>query len=544
MIKSYYKYAEDIVSGRIVSGQLMIKSCQRFLDDLKRKDLIFREDKVDRAISFMQMFRHFKGKHSGQQFILEPWQTFIVANLLGFYWLDGHRRFTNGYLQVARKAGKTAFAAALCLYYLCADGEDGAEVDLCANSREQAKLAYEFCYYFSKQLDPNGKELRPYRDRIFMDVNASKLLTFASDVTRIDGFNSSMALVDEFHSAKNQQLRDLMKSSQGMRKNPMLLTITTSGFDKTLPCYQLRCTCVDILNGLKTDDSMFVAIYELDAEDDWTDSNNFIKSNPNLGVTVTEKYLKEQITSAINNPSDAVSVMTKNLNMWCDSSEVWIPENNLAKCIKKFDIEEIFKGEYAYVGVDLAAVSDLTVVSYAAKKDDIIYFFSDFYLPEDTVKTSPNKDLYREWIKGGWLKVTPGNVTDYEYITKDIKKNNELMNIWQINYDRWNSVQWAISAENEHGLPLYPYSQTCGSFNQGTREMERLILSEKVVIYPNPIVSYCFRNVKLRRDGNDNIKPDKKGAQIKKIDAVISMIEALAGVIQNTTGYFKSYAIT
>ncbi len=136
-MKSYYKYVDDVLSKKVTAGENIKLACQRFKDDLKRDDLEFRESVVDRAISFIGIFKHFKGSSSNKPFKLEDWQAFIIANIVGWYWkADGNRRFTSSYIEVARKNGKTALAAALCLYFLIADGEDGAEVDLAANSKE------------------------------------------------------------------------------------------------------------------------------------------------------------------------------------------------------------------------------------------------------------------------------------------------------------------------------------------------------------------------------------------------------------------------
>ena len=136
-MKPYYRYANEITEGKIVCGDSIRLACSRFLNDLNRPDLEFKEAVVDRAISFISTLKHFAGKSSGKNFVLEDWQQFIIANILGFYWKDsGERRFTSSYIEVSRKNGKTALAAALCLYYLIADGEDGAEVDLAANSKD------------------------------------------------------------------------------------------------------------------------------------------------------------------------------------------------------------------------------------------------------------------------------------------------------------------------------------------------------------------------------------------------------------------------
>ena len=148
--EEYYKYAIDVTRGVVVAGNLIKLACQRFLDDLNDDRFEFRKDRVDRCLNFIKTLKHFRSKSSGQSFVLESWQQFLVANLQGFYYAGTNdRRYTTAYVEIARKQGKTALAAALCLYYLIADGEDGAEVDLAANSREQANIAFDFCYQFA-----------------------------------------------------------------------------------------------------------------------------------------------------------------------------------------------------------------------------------------------------------------------------------------------------------------------------------------------------------------------------------------------------------
>lgn len=524
-MKGYYHYVEDVLNGKIVVGELIKLACQRFKDDLQRQDIYFNESIVDKAINFIGTLKHFMGKSSGKHFKLENWQQFIIANIVGWYWTDGNtRRFTSSYIEVSRKNGKTALAAALCLYYLIADGEDGAEVDLAANSKEQAKIAFEFCSSFSKQLDPKGKYLKPYRDNVQFALNNSKLKVFAADDSKLDGFNASFGLIDEYHAAKNSKVRDVIKSSMGMRNNPHLCTITTAGFDKTLPCYKLRSTSIEILNKLKTDDSMFIAIYSLDDKDDWTDKDNWVKCTPNLNVTVTSKYIKEQVQSAINNPSEEVGVKTKTLNLWCDVADVWLPESYIVKASKDIHLED-FRDCECYIGVDLSATSDLTAVSYLIEKDNIYYFKTDYYLPESALVDKPDRETYKLWKQQGLITITAGNVTDYDYITNDIVAASNILNIQKIGYDKWNATQWAIHA-TEIGLPLEEYPQTMGNFNRPTKELERLILSGNTVIDNNEITRWCFRNVELKSDYNGNVKPNK-GIKSKKIDGVIAIIQAL-----------------
>ena len=533
-MKGYYRYVEDVASGKVIVGGNIKLAIQRFQMDLQREELEFREDVVDGAIDFISTLKHFTGKSSGQNFILEDWQAFIVANIVGWYWKGtDNRRYSSSYIEISRKQGKTALAAALCLYFLIADGEDGAEVDLAANSKEQAKIAFSFCSTFTKQLDPKAKYLKAYRDSILLDANNSKLKVFAADDSKLDGFNASFGLIDEYHSAKNSKVRDVIKSSMGMRQNPHLCTITTAGFDKTLPCYKLRSTAIDILNGLKEDDSMFIAIYCLDEDDEWMDEKNWVKCSPNLDVTVTSKYIREQVQSAINNPSEEVGVKTKTLNLWCDSAKVWLPETYIIKASKNVDLQNL-KDYPCYVGVDLASTSDLTAVSYLVVKDDKYYFRTDYYLPESALREKADRELYKYWKQMGLLKITDGNVTDYDYITNDLMTNSNIVNIQKVGYDKYNSTQWAITA-TDLGLPLEEYPQTLGNFNKPTREMERLLLSGKAVIDNNEITRWCFKNVTLKSDYNGNVKPNKS-INAKKIDGAISMIQAL-GMYLDTPHY-------
>lgn len=284
----------------------------------------------------------------------------------------------------------------MCLYFLIADGEEGAEVLLAANSKDQAKISFEMCSKFCKGFDPKSKYLTAYRADILFPMTNSKLKVLAADDSKLDGFNASFGLLDEYHAARTSKVRDVIKSSMGMRQNPHLCTITTAGFDKSLPCYQLRSVSLEVLNGLKSDDELFIAIYSLDPDDDWQCPDNWVKSNPNIEITVTEKYIRSQVQSAKNNPAEETPVKTKTLNVWCDSSNVWIPEDYIMKCTSTVDLES-FKDCNCYIGVDLAATSDLTAVAFLILKEDHYYYKVHYYLPESALIEKPDKELYKVW---------------------------------------------------------------------------------------------------------------------------------------------------
>lgn len=521
-----FQYAEDVLDGSILACQYVKQACQRFLDDLQREDLELKNERAERVISFIQDLTHSAGKHAGKPFILEPWEAFIVVNLYGFFWkATGRRRFRNAYIEMARKQGKSALVDALGLYHLSYDDAGAAEVLLAANSKEQATEVYKIAKRFVKILDPEATVFKPFRHDILFGEDESFFKVLASDDATLDSYNCNCGIIDEYHSAPNSRVRDVIKSSQGMWEDPMLITITSPGFDKSLPCYELRTTCTELLSKVKSDDSFFTIIYTLDDKDDWKDPAVWVKSNPNLGVTLHEDWLQQQVLGAMNNSSDEVGVRTKNLGQWMDTAQTWILDKYILDATAKVS-DDVFKGKELFVGVDLASNQDLTAVAYMVDRDGILYYKVEYYVPSESLQTRPDKDLYAQWVRTKSLTITPGNVTDYEYITSDILAMDKLGYIVRIAYDQYNATQWAINATNE-GLPLEPFSQAIGNFNKCTKEFERKIMQGSVVLDDNPINRYCLRNVVLRMDVNGNVKPDKKQEK-KKIDGVIAMLQALA----------------
>lgn len=523
--KKYIQYAEDVLSGKIVTGHYIKLAAERFFRLMYDGRYEFREDKVEQVCEFISIIHHYTGKHAGKPFILEAWQEWIVASMYGFYLKGTNERLVqSAYIEMARKQGKSAFASALCLYHLIADGEMNAEVYMAANSKDQAKVSFNMASNFSKMLDPGKEFLDPYRDTIKYERTLSFLKVLAADSSKLDGPNASMYLIDEYHAAKNSGVKDVLQSSQGMRENPMAVIITTAGFDRLGVCYQYREMCTEVVSGLKEDDTLFIAIYCLDKEDDWKDEAVWVKSNPNLGVTVQTKYLKTQVRKAINTPSDEVGIKTKNLNIWCDAEKTWIKDDYILSASANVNLEE-YNGLDCFIGVDLSSTSDLTSFSVMIPSTEKMVWKTFYFLPEAALTEKRFKELYGEWARQGALCITPGNVVDYDFILNKIMEIGQILNIVTIGYDSWNATQFVINC-TEKGLPMEPYSQSIGNFNKPTKELERLMLSGVAVIDNNIITRHCFRNVVMARDKNGNTKPSKQYEE-KKIDGVIAMIEAL-----------------
>lgn len=535
----YTDYANKVINNEIVACELIKLACKRYLSFFGRDDMYFDTKAVDKVVNFIAKLRHSTGAHANKPFILSDWQYWIVCNLYGFKWKKNGTRVTRtAYIEIGRKNGKSSLMAALALYHLVADNEQNAQVIFAANSAKQASLCFEMSYNFCGSIDRKGKFFKRFRDTIKFPTTKSKLEIVSADASRLDGLNASFFICDELHEAVNGKVWNVLESSQGMRQQPLAIAITTAGFNRSSFCYSMRSNCIEILNNKKDDDSTFTAIYTVDKNDDpFTENEDIMKkANPNLNVTVQKDYLVNQIRKAKNNPTLQTNVLTKLFNCWISSSEEWISSDYIIKSSEVFDYKTFSDDYVAYLGVDLGATSDLTSVSVMIPTSDKIYFRNYYFIPSTQLQENSNRELYNLWVRQGFLTVTSGNVTDYDYILRTILKLNDEITISSIAYDQWNATQWAISA-TEAGLNLQPYSMSIGSLNRPTKELARLILSNKVVIYNNPIDRFCFQNVVIKRDYNDNERPTKECRE-NKIDGVLSMIMSLGGYL--TTEHYDT----
>ena len=551
--KIYIQYAKDVINHRIVACENIILACKRFLSWFSRDDMYFDYEDVDAKIRFVGKMKHSTGTHNNKPFVLLPWQQWCFAGIYGWKWKETNLRVTENVLMfMARKNGKTALAAAIALVASIRDNENQPEIEFIANSAQQARIGFEATKNYAESLDPKKKVFKRYRNDIRIPRVKGLIQVLASDSMSLDGYNSSLFIIDEFHAAKDWSLYNVMKSSQGMREQPLSIIITTAGFLLAgYPCYEQRSVCIDILRGLKQDDTMFCALYEPDEKDDWQDESTWIKSNPSLGQTVRKQYLKNQVKDAKNNTSLEVGVKTKNFNIFCQSANTWIKDDYLKRVSKDIDLKlDDYKDQEAYMGVDLSAISDLTCTSVMLPPNpnrllypDKFIFKTYIYIPQEALDTSPNKELYKQWIKEGYAECTSGNVVDYDYILSQQKEISKDVMLYGVYYDSWNATQWAINAESQ-GLPLEPYSQSIGNFNKPTKFLEMLIKSNKCVIDNNIAVRWCFGNVELKIDYNENCKPVKAGQdKTKKIDPVISMLQALGGYFNKNNYSPELFAI-
>ena len=529
--KLYIQYAQDVISGKILAGRLIKLSCQRYISWYDRDDIYFDYEIVDRMIRFVSRIKFKKGLLAGQPFKLLPFQQFIFANIFGWHYTnDPDRRVINNVLlMMARQTGKSYTAAAIALCIAFVDNLPAPTVDYIANSGKQAQIAFDHCKDQAASLDPMKRLFKTFRSSIRIPKTGASINVLSSDTSKLDG-RASYFVSDEIHENKNHEIWNILKTGQGSLKNPLAIGISTCGFHlgDEYPLYSFWKLNKNILEGNITDDSWFSAIFQLDDDDDWKDEKVWIKAIPSLGEAVDLDYIRKQIKTAIDNPANEVSIKTKNLNMWVQSSETWIPSEKIDAVTEHIELSQFDQdSSYSILGVDIAERSDLCCIgSLTDDGNGKLYFKIYPFISRTCLEQSANKEIYRTWIKQGYLTLIDEDSVDIDWVVKRILDLDKETSIGLVAYDPWHAKQLCIKCQKE-GIPMKPVQQSIGAFGEPTSELQQRIYDGKTVIFDdNPIIKWSFGNVLIKRDENENCKPVKSSPNAK-IDPIICFIQAL-----------------
>lgn len=542
-LKLVNSYCRDVLSGKRVAGRFEKLAVERHLSDLKKSKTksfpyYFDEAKALRAINFYHYCRHSKGKWAGKIIELSPWQMFIQASVYGWTHKEtGLRRFRTVYEEVARKNGKTTKLAATGLFGLLKDGEEGAEVYSAATKRDQAKIMHEEAKRMVRKSPALKKHVGVFRNNLHVLKTSSKFEPLGRDSDSADGLNVHYGLVDEIHAHKTREMWDVLETATGAREQPLMWTITTAGFNKNGIGYELRTYAVKILEGIVQDDTYFAIIFTIDEDegDDWHDEKVWPKANPNLGVSVSLDDLRRKAKKAMEMPSAMNNFKCKHLNIWTNAETLWMNMEEWEACGGKIS-ESLLRGRECYGGLDLASVSDIAafgLVFPPKVPGDRTVVLLRYYLPEDTVKERTEKAHvpYALWAEMGLLTLTPGNITDYNFIKRDIKALSKLYNIKEIAFDRWNSSQ-LVNDLLDDGANMVPFGQGFASMTAPMKELERLVLSHELNHGDDPVLKWMASNLVAKEDEAHNLKPDKKNSQ-EKIDGIVAILMGIGRILAN-----------
>ena len=529
-------YAERVVAGEILNCRWVVLACQRHLDDLVSSELDgypwrFDAGKAARAIRFVESLPHVKGRWAAKRELLrlEPWQRWLVGMVFG--WVrktDGNRRFLEAYIEVCRKNGKSALAAAIGLYCMVADGEFGAEVYSGATTEKQAWEVFRPARLMAQRCEP-------FRTHFEVEVNASNLLRL-EDFARFepligkpgDGASPHCAIVDEFHEHDTPDLYDTMQTGMGAREQPLMLVITTAGTNIAGPCYEKRIEVQRMLDGSVPADRLFGAIWTLDEGDDWTSPAVWRKANPNLGVSVSEDYLEAQVEQAKRQPSKQANVLCKHFNQWVGAKQAWLNMTQWRACGDSTLKREDFRADPCYVGLDLATRIDIAArIDLFVREIDGLrhyYAFPTFWLPEAALQ-GKNGAVYRGWASLGYIEVTDGEELDFSRVQAEILGLASDVSLVDLAYDPWQATQLS-QALREQGVNTIEYRNVVGNMSPPMREIEAAIAAGRFHHPDNPAFNWMAANVVAKSDAKENIFPRKELPE-KKIDGIVATIMAV-----------------
>jgi phage terminase large subunit-like protein len=526
------KYIKSVLSGEKLVCEYVRLAVKRHQNDLitaPERGLYFDKKAAEKVFAFFSLVNHCPDKTKWVSFQCQDWQAFIVYVAFGWKKANGSRRFNYVYTEIAKKNGKTTFAAIVATYLLFFDGENEAEVYCAATVEKQARL----CFDMTKRIIQKSPALAPPRSTILTKnisilSTASKMEPLGRDSDSIEGANPSGAIIDEYHVWKNNEVFDNLRSGAVNRRQPFFFIITTAGFDKTLPCFGYRSFCLDVLKGIKQQDDLFPIIFTIDEGDDWKDPANWFKANPNYLVSVRQDALSREFASALNDPRQEVNFKTKHLNLWVDAPEVWIKDEKILGCNYGTTDEDLI-GQQCYAGLDLASHVDINALALLFPNVNgraVAKFF--FWIPEAKVVEKQDRVDYRTWQRDGFINVTSGDVIDIDQMTSQLSTILQNYECLGLAYDPAKAYHGVIQNLQKEGLEeiLHEFSQGIRTMSEPTRMLEKLVTSNEIDLMHNPVIRWMFSNVQTWTDGNDNIKADK-GRSREKIDGVVALINAV-----------------
>lgn len=557
-MKRGIEYAEDIVSKKIISCELEYLSCKRFLDDLKRTDFeyVFDETRALKIIEFVESYCcHVKGIYAGQKIKLLPFQVFDLINMFG--WVDnkGARRFTRAFIEEARGNAKSAIMSTVALYGMTADCiyppyapefaryEQNPNVVCAAYDKEQAKIIWQDACDMANSSKDISKRLTVKKTYVEHKSRLGSMKPLSKDTKNKDGMSVSIAIADEIHVWPTSEIMDVILSGFGKRAQNLFCAITTAGKDaENSVGKKEHDICEKILRREIIDENYFTVIRQLDKNDDPHNFDLLVKANPMLRYnTEYSTRLKKEIEQQHNiaygsgDNSKILEYLIKRCCLWQVDSEEKYMSGNMDKwkslAVPKEKFLELTRNKECYNGEDLSKCIDLTASAFIFKLDDGNFAVSAHgFMPEETATKHEHSDRvpYRQWAKQEWCTLTPGNVTDDNYIKSHIH-DMEKLNNWkmkEICFDPYGARQFANMMMDD-GYTCIEIRQGVQTLSEPTKKFRELILQGKIIHDGSPLLTWCLSNAIEVIDNNGNIKLSKKHKDdSQRIDLLAAVINA------------------
>jgi phage terminase large subunit-like protein len=497
-------------------------------------DFYFDEERATHVVEFFEgLLRHSKGRFAGKPFTLLPWQRYMLEELFGWARADNDlRRYRVAYISTAKKSGKSTILAGIGLYLLVADNEMGAEIYGAAADREQASVVFREAASMvrASPILSASLEVIDSRRTIAYRKESSFYRVLSADAFRAEGLNIHGLLFDELHAQRDRRLWDALRYGGAAREQPLLCSITTAGYDRHSICYEQYAYAKAVLKDWRHDPTFFPMVYEADEAADWTAEATWPKANPSWGVTIRKEDFAADCNEAQLSTTKENAFKRYRLNMWTQQDMRWLKMAAWHGC--ESQPPGPLEGRECWCGLDLATTYDTSAfVALFPAPDGTYDVLCRFWIPGDNALDREKRDRvpYTVWANDAatGLKMTDGNVTDYDVVRRDINEFAKTFNVKQIAIDRWNATQLSLQLQGD-GHDVVGYSQGVGSMSAPSKLLENLIASGRIRHAGNPVLSWMAGNASVKVDASGNIRPVKpKPGSPERIDGIVALVMAL-----------------